>query len=130
MIDASGEGHASSGTSLPTELPYRGGHNENDDDKGQPRCTKNLGSANANLRHAAEFVNLGRWQQHQQCNGRSDIKHGDKGRGKPCCTRYGARWIADLTTHHAGHLKTADRIADTGPEIERTPVGLRHKLRG
>src|ERR1700749_5088045 len=128
MIHTGSEGHASSSTSLPAELPYRSGHNENDDDKGQPSCTKNLGSAHAGLRHTAEFVNLRRGQQHQQRDGRSDIKHGDKARGKPCCTRYGARWIADLTTHHAGHLKTADRVADTGPEIDRAPVGLRHKL--
>src|SRR6202012_4081399 len=100
MIDASGEGHASGGTSLSAELPCRGGHDENDDDKGQPRCTKNLRSANASLRDAAEFVDPGGWQQDQQRDGRSDIKHGNEGRGKPCCTRYGACWIPDLTTHH------------------------------
>ena len=85
---------------------------------------------NAGLGDAAELVDLGGWEEHEERDGGCDVKGGDEGGGEPCGARHGAGGIADFATHHAGDFESADGVADAGPETEGAPVGLGDELCG
>src|ERR1017187_5050881 len=122
VVDTGRKGQTGDGGAQSAELSDGAGHDEERDQRGEPRQTERASGALAGLGSAIHLAAPAGGQEDQEGDGGGGIEDGGKGGGDPAGARQGAGGVVDLGAHESQRLQAAHGIGDGGPEADGVPV--------